>query len=87
MGKYQDYDSTSFIGNFWLFDAFLKYAVGERFSEANTALHGLFAEVGGVNIFNTLPQFSNFESDLYGYDPTQGDIRGRFLYAKLGTKW
>ncbi len=48
-------------------------------------LSGLYAEVGGVNLFNTLPQYSNYDNGYVGYDPAQSDIRGRFLYVKLGT--
>ena len=42
---------------------------------------------GAVNVFNRLPQNSNFDYGTVGYDPTQADIRGRFLYAQLGLRW
>lgn len=77
--KYQDYDSpTNIIGNFWLFDTNIRYEIGR--------CRCVFLEIGGVNVFNRLPQYSNYGSSFLGYDPTQADIRGRFLYAQVGMK-
>jgi len=87
VGPYQDYDSTHRIGNFWLCDANVRYAAGETFASNNSFLKGSYIEVGGVNLFNRPPQFSNVYFDTFGYDPAQADIRGRFLYAQLGIKW
>jgi hypothetical protein len=86
-GRYQDYDSNRYIGNFWLYDANWRVNLGQAFAAHNEWLGGAFLEIGGVNLFNKLPQYSNFDFGTFGYDPSQGDIRGRFLYAKLGTKW
>lgn len=86
VGRYRDYDSTREIGNFWLCDANLRYAVGESLASNNRWLKGVYVDVGGVNLFNRLPQFSNYGSGLYGYDPTQADIRGRLLYAQLRAR-
>jgi iron complex outermembrane recepter protein len=84
VGRYQDYDVTTEIGNFWLCDANFRYSLTlHSQSLPNTA----FVEIGGVNVFNRLPQYSNFQGGAFGYDPTQADIRGRFLYAQLGVKW
>jgi iron complex outermembrane receptor protein len=82
VGRYQDYDSTQMIGNFWLYDANLRYTIG--------GAHGLqnaYVALGGVNIFNRLPQFSNYSFGAFGYDPAESDIRGRFLYVQLGVRW
>ena len=87
IGRYQDYDSIREIGNFWLFDANLRYAIGQVVASSSPRLRGAYIEVGGVNIFNRLPQYSNFEQSFLGYDPTQADIRGRFLYAQVGLRW
>jgi iron complex outermembrane receptor protein len=87
VSRYQDYDSTREIGNFWLYDANFYYSAGRAFAADNPWLKDAYLEVGGVNIFNKQPQFSNFNNDTVGYDPTQADIRGRFLYAQVGTKW
>jgi iron complex outermembrane receptor protein len=86
VGRYQDYDRTAIIGNFWLFDGYLNYAIGQLLPSSTPALRNTQLSLGGVNIFNTLPQFSNFDFGSFGYDPAQGDIRGRFLYLKFNTK-
>ena len=85
VGTYQDYDSFRNIGNFWIYDANVRYSIGEAFAADSRFLKGLFLELGGVNLLNTLPQYSNYLDGGVGYDPNQSDIRGRFLYAKLGT--
>jgi iron complex outermembrane recepter protein len=87
VGHYQDYDSTRMIGNFWLCDLNVRYGVGQAFASKETWLKGAYLELGGVNIFNSLPQYSNFFFGSVGYDPTQSDLRGRLLYAQFGTKW
>jgi len=87
VGRYQDYDSTREIGNFWLYDANFHYSAGRVFAAGNPWLKETYIEVGGVNIFNSSPQFSNAFFGTFGYDPAQSDIRGRFLYAQLGVKW
>ena len=76
VGRYQDYDSTKEIGDFWLFDCSATLNNGRA-----------HATLGAVNVFNRLPQNSNFDFGTVGYDPTQADIRGRFLYAQLGLRW
>jgi iron complex outermembrane receptor protein len=85
VGKYQDYGSSREIGNFWLCDANLRYSVGHALS--SPWLKGVSLEVGGVNIFNRLPQFSNAIFGFVGYDVAEADIRGRFLYARISGKW
>jgi len=86
VGHYQDYDSTRFIGNFWLVDANVRYALG-KVVIPSSQWENLYVRIGAVNLFNKLPQFSNYDFGGVGYDPTQSDIRGRFLYAQLGTRW
>jgi iron complex outermembrane receptor protein len=87
VGRYQDYDSNRDIGNFWLFDGNFRYAIGEVLGPTRQLLKGVYIDVGGVNLFNVSPQFSNYSGDFVGYDATQADIRGRFLYAQIGMKF
>jgi iron complex outermembrane receptor protein len=87
VGRYQDYDSSAMIGNFWLVDASVRYTIGRSFASESTYLNGLYLRLGAVNLFNKQPQFSNFEFDIVGYDPSQSDIRGRFVYAQVGLRW
>jgi len=87
VGRYQDYDSSREIGNFWLCDANVRVEFGELLSPANTSRIGTYFEAGGINILDRLPQYSNFGFGFVGYDIAQADIRGRFVYARLGLKW
>jgi iron complex outermembrane receptor protein len=80
VGKYRDYEPLldgdyQTLGNFWLWDANLRLDLNRR----------AYLEIGGVNIFNTLPQFSN--NGGTGFDGTQADLRGRFVYGRIGAKW
>jgi len=86
VGRYQDYGSTREIGNFWLYDANVRYAISKRAEKYSERIKEAYVEIGGVNLFNSLPQYSNYGGSFLGYDPTQADIRGRFLYARLGLK-
>lgn len=92
VGKYRDYDplpngTYRTLGNFWLYDANFRYGAGEAFAPRNQWLRGLYVELGGVNLFNSLPRYSNFYSGLIGYDAAEADIRGRYLYGGFGIKW
>jgi iron complex outermembrane receptor protein len=86
VGRYQDYDSTNEIGNFWLCDANIRWALGDSIGDGRRWLKGTYVTVGGVNVLNKLPQFSNYFNGLVGYDPTQADLRGRFLYLQIGAR-
>ncbi len=86
ISRYQDYaplanGSFAQLGDSWFWDANFHYEVGGRGAFGNRWLNGAYMELGGVNLLNRLPKYSNFG---FGYDPTQADIRGRFLYARLG---
>jgi iron complex outermembrane receptor protein len=85
VGKYQDYDSERNIGNFWLFDANVHVDLGRLVSLTSSGQQA-YLEIGGTNIFNRAPQFSNAFGDTVGYDPRQSDILGRFLYVRIGAK-
>jgi iron complex outermembrane receptor protein len=85
VGRYQDYDSMRIIGNFWVFDANIRYGIGQTLTP-NSWLKGAYVELGGVNIFDKVPQFSNFNGGFLGYDPAQADIRGRYLYLQVGLR-
>jgi iron complex outermembrane receptor protein len=87
VGHYQDYDSTRKIGNFWFWDANVRYAVGQQFAPSSEWLRNSYIEFGGVNMFNSLPQYSNFYFGIIGYDEAQADIRGRFLYVRAGIRY
>jgi outer membrane receptor protein involved in Fe transport len=81
VGPYADYDSARQIGDVWYFD------LNGKYTWSRSALGTPFLEMGGVNIFNRLPQVSRYAFGEIGYDPAQADIRGRFLYVRLGAKF
>lgn len=84
VSRYQDYASTRKIGDFWLYDAHFRYEINEAFAPKRL-LKGVHLEFGAVNVFDTLPQYSNYSATL-GYDPAQADIRGRYLYFQVGAQ-
>lgn len=92
VGPYKDYDDgkpttpARTLGNFWLFDANVRYDFGRDFAPESTWLSKAYATLGGVNIFNKLPVYSYLFGTV-GYDPSQYDIRGRYLYVQLGTRF
>jgi iron complex outermembrane recepter protein len=81
VGSYIDYRTPRDIGNFWTFDANLRYDIGD-----DIGADGAYVAVGAVNLFDTSPEYSSFSGNAVGYDPSQADIRGRFLYVRLGVK-
>jgi iron complex outermembrane recepter protein len=89
IGEYADY--TEFggsvfphdLGRYWFCDANLRYSLGQSLAPRSRWLAGTFVEVGAVNLFNRLPQYSYYSN---GYDVAEADIRGRFLYAQVGLK-
>jgi iron complex outermembrane receptor protein len=89
VGNYNDYAGfggtrPSDIGNFWLYDANFRCAIGTLLAGDDRWLKGSYVEVGGINLLNSSPPSSSFP---YGYDPAEFDIRERFLYVQLGVKW
>lgn len=84
VGRYQDYDSSQGLGNFWLFDLNVHYSPSQLPIPGGW-LKSPYLEIGAVNLFNRAPQFSNYGADFLGYDPAQADIRGRFLYVHVGA--
>ena len=89
VGSYRDYDyatSGRIIGNFWTFDAYARYDIGENLAPQSRFFRKAYVAFGGVNIFNRLPNYSNFLGSI-GYDPTQYDIRGRYLYSQVGIQF
>lgn len=92
VGTYSDYDDFNpatpvrKLGNFWMFDANLRYNLGRTLVSNSPWLSQAYVAIGGVNIFNRLPSYSYYQGNL-GYDPTQYDIRGRYIYAQIGTRF
>jgi iron complex outermembrane receptor protein len=88
-GKYRDYDplvngTYLTLGNLWYCDANLRYRL-DALSPGTWARNAV-VEIGGVNILNRQPQFSNMFSGFYGFDTLQADMRGRFLYIRLAKQ-
>lgn len=87
VGPYVDYaPSTREIGDFWLFDTNVRYAIGQALGSRSRWLRKSYVEFGGTDIFNRLPQYSDYLFSL-GFDPAEGDIVGRYLYVSAGVGW
>jgi iron complex outermembrane receptor protein len=84
VSSYTDYGGGRSIGNFWISDL---NGRANLFGLAGARSNPLFIELGASNLFNRLPQRSNYASGLLGYDPTQGDIRGRYTYVRFGANF
>jgi len=82
---YIDYDLVRHLGDYWLFDASLHYALGKRFFAEDSLMKNAYVEASVVNAFNKAPQFTDYYGT--GYDPRMADIRGRFVSMTLGTRW
>jgi outer membrane cobalamin receptor len=84
VGRYLDYDGTTPLGNFWLVDTNVRLLLADFLGRSPIRAKAGYIEFGGVNMFNRLPQRSSY---FAGYDPTQGDLRGRFLYGRVGVSF
>jgi iron complex outermembrane receptor protein len=86
-GSYRDYDplvngTYLRLGDVWYVDANFRYQLASV-DPGSSWLRDSAISIGGVNIFNRQPQFSNLFSGAYGFDILQADMRGRFLYVQL----
>jgi len=88
VSEYLDYQdlgpTTRRLGDFWLLDASARYDIGQRYRGEHRLLRKSFVQLGAVNLLNSLPEYSVFNYGLQSYDPSQYDIRGRFVYAHFG---
>lgn len=90
VSSYRDYqalpsglDAGTFLqlGDFWLFDVSLNYALGKALAPDSAWWSRTTLNLSAVNLFDRLPDFSNFSGN--GYDASQYDIRGRYISAQL----
>jgi len=88
IGRYRDYQdvvaNSNELGNSWTFDIYARYEVGQALANWNSWLAGAYVSLGAVNLFDKAPPLS------YGfptYDAAEYDIRGRFVYTRIGIKW
>jgi len=86
VGPYKDSQvvepNTNELGNAWFLDLNLRYEPEHVFG-SGAALAGTYIALGAVDLLNKTPPFS------YGglpYDPSQYDIRGRYVYVHLGLR-
>jgi iron complex outermembrane receptor protein len=82
---YQDRPNTSHLGDFWLVDASAEVPL-TFVSKAATAERA-YARIAVSNLLNRLPDYSNFNSGIYGYDPYQSDLIGRMVTVSLGYRF
>lgn len=69
------------LGDFWLFDVSLNYAVGKAWAPDSKWFSGTTFSLSALNLFDREPDFSNAFGN--GYDPAEYDIRGRYVTANL----
>jgi len=83
---YQDFPTTRMLGNEWFFDSSFRYQISGA-QHSPYAPRNFYVQIGGVNVLNKLPRYSNFAFGTIGYDPAESDIRGRFIYAQIGARF
>jgi iron complex outermembrane receptor protein len=88
VGRYLDNQTvvpnTNELGNSWFIDWNARFEVGSALAATNPLLSGTYVSLGAVNLFNKLPPLSYIYPT---YDPSEYDIRGRFIYMRVGLKW
>jgi iron complex outermembrane recepter protein len=90
LGRYLDYQTppnNNHLGNYWLLDASASVNVGKLLRQESPVLGQTVFSVSAANILKRGPQFSNFQSGIFGYDPEEFDILGRYVTARLATRW
>lgn len=89
VGSYRDYaPSQRSLGKYWTVDANARIAIGHLFRPGDARLEQTYLTVGARNLFDNLPVYSAFSpSGSVGFDPTQYDIIGRYLYVQLGVRF
>jgi iron complex outermembrane recepter protein len=58
----------------------------DRYVRADSILHGLDLTAGMTNAPDQQPPFAQLGAD-FGYDPSQGDLKGRFSYVRLSKRF
>jgi hypothetical protein len=86
-GKYRDYNSLREIGNFWIVNANVRWALGRDLLKKDGYLRGTYVEAGATNLFNRGVQFSNYNNGYAGFDAAEMSIVGRMLYVQAGVHW
>lgn len=75
-----DAGETQTLGDFWYVDLNFNLSLDRWISSKLHKLSDSRISLGVVNVFNRLPDYCN---SCFGYDPSQYDIRGRFISAEL----
>ena len=68
---------------------FLDLQISLDFSELmgdSRLLQGVELSAGALNVFDELPSYAEF-AGTQGYDTSQGDLKGRFWYLRLGKNF
>ena len=80
VGSYTDYTPPHQIGDVWYFDANVDVALEPALDLRKGSLGGMAISLGGTNLTNKLPDWSNFPR---GYDPFNYDLVGRTLFVRV----
>ena len=87
VGPYKDYHfvpNSNQLGNSWFLDLNARYEAGQVLAATSPWLAHAYLAVGAVDLLDKTPPFS------YGgqpWDASQYDIRGRFVYANVGSRF
>jgi iron complex outermembrane receptor protein len=84
VGRYTDFTPPHRLGNFWYFDATLEVDLQRTLHLDGRPLRSLTLLISGTNIANKLPTYSTY---FRGYDPSNYDLVGRAIFARLQTQF
>jgi iron complex outermembrane receptor protein len=92
VGKYRDYNPLNDgryqrLGGRALWDLNVAWDLGQEEMFRSGWLSKLRIAVGAVNLFDREPQFSASIGPGFGFDASQGDIRGRYIYGDISIRF
>ncbi len=93
VSSYQDYSRLPTgqylqLGNFWRANLYSKKEFTNPFGGFGHAPKAGYVALGVNNLFDRMPRFSAGGGfGLLGYDPSEYDILGRFIYINAGVRW
>jgi iron complex outermembrane receptor protein len=88
VGSYLDYQTPpnrNRLGDTWYVDGSIRYDIGKDFLSSNEISNGVYVQISAVNVFDVQPKYSNFNNGIFGFDPSESDLLGRFVTLKLGV--
>jgi iron complex outermembrane receptor protein len=88
VSRYLDYQvpaNTNQLGDYWTFDLNARVDLGKLTGSDSWALRNSYISLSVANLLDRTPDYSNYSSRTFGYDPIQYDPLGRLVTLKAGV--